>query len=177
MAASDFLNWEQLAAEHDRVAVHMHTPMTKQLGFPVYSVLAKNRVLGQVTGGALEEPSVKIDRKALQDKLNRDSKTRNTFIEGRPVVSPPEGESVGMRMRPGSVKVGDETVFEAKTGRGPVTVRQTIPKSERTPGGPTQRQSEPFEGTTVPPQPTRSDVFAAGAVFGREGVQAIVRKD
>jgi hypothetical protein len=177
MAAKDFLNWEQLAAEHDRVAVHMHTPMTKKLGFPVYSVLAKSRVLGQVTGGALEEPSVKIDRRALQEKLNRDAKTRNTFIEGRPVASPPEGTAVGMRMRPGSVKMGDETVFEAKTASGMVTVRQTIPASERTPGGPTQRQSEPFEGITVPPQPTRSSVFAAGAVFGREGVQAIMRED
>lgn len=177
MAASDYLSWDQIVGQHEEVGVHLHAPLTRSEGFPVFSVVAGGKAIGQVTEGALENPAIKIDRGHLQEALNRSAKTRNTMIVGRPTSTPPTGRTENVRLRPGVAHVGEQEVFRATTGRGPVTVRETIPQSERSPGGPTQRRSEPFEGVTVPPQPSRSEVFAAGVLFGRSGVHAVVGDD
>ena len=174
MAASEYLNWEQLAQEHESVGVHLHAPLTRKAGHPVYSVLDKGgKVLGQTTEGALENPQIHIDRFALEQALNIKSKTRNTMVVGRPIPSAPEGERVPLRTRAGEATVGDTTVYKAERRPGTVRIRETIPRAERTPGGPGKRLGAPREGIVVPAQPSKSDVFASGVEFGRSGVFAV----
>lgn len=175
MAAKDYLNWDELAAQHDEVRVHLHAPATGEAGHPVYSVLDRSgkKVLGHTTGGALTDPQVSIDRFALEQALNVNSKIRNTVIVGRPVPSAPEGERHPVRVRAGELTIGDTTVYRALRQPGTVRIRETIPTRDRTPGGPGMHLGEPREGTVVPKQPSRSDIFAESVEFGRSGVFAV----
>jgi len=174
MAAKDYLNWEELAGQHDLVGIHLHAPATRKAGRPVYSVLDRGgKVLGQTEGGALADPQVKIERFALEQALNIKSKTRNTMIVGRPVPSAPEGERQPVQARAGELHVGGKRVYQAVRQPGTVRLRETIPATERTPGGPGKRLGAPREGIVVPEQPSRSDIFASGVEFGRSGVFAV----
>lgn len=169
------IDWESLVGE-DQVAIHSHAPMSRKLGYPVYSVLRGNRVIGQTTGGALEEPQVHVNRFQFVQAINNPNKakTRNTLIVGKPVSSAPEGDTQPLEVRTGKVSVGGKPIFEVPTEQGTVRLRENIPKAERTPGGPGTRLGKPFTGRMVPQgTPMRSDVFAAGVIFGQHGVSAV----
>lgn len=77
-------------AEHEgrRVSVHMHSPAMRELGEPIFSMLAGGKVVGQVRGSqgfGLSDAGVKVDpteARKLLDPNHPGGKTRNTFITG-----------------------------------------------------------------------------------------------
>ena len=78
------------------------------------------------------------------------------MIVGEPVETPPSGQEVDVTTRPGHVRMGENVLIQMRTEPGEVKVR-----------------GEVKQGTTVPPQPVRSRVFAEAATFGRFGVRAV----
>lgn len=94
-----------------KAQVHMHTPATRELGKPVYSILVGGKVVGQSDNIYLKDAQMKVNKRELESHLNNPNrgKTRNTFVEGvvRPAtVDPVEQE---LKIRPGSMT-------DAKTG-------------------------------------------------------------
>lgn len=161
------LDWEELSGLKE-VGFHLHSPLTRESGRPVYSVIRGGRVLGQTAGGALLEPRVQIDKFQLTQALNNPhgGKTRNTMITGTPTTTPPSGEEHRLQIRLGRVTVGDKPVFEVPTESGMVRLRTAV-------GGKTHL-AEARPGRVIRQgAPTRSSIFAAGVVFGSHGVTAI----
>lgn len=105
----------------ERAQVHMHTPATKQLGRPVYSVLVNKKVVGQTESIYLKDSKMRVDRKELENHLKSPTgaKTRNTFVEG--VVHPAPAAAVDkkLKIRPGSM-------VDAETGEDVSSSMSTV---------------------------------------------------
>jgi len=93
-----------------KVDVHMHTPATKVLGRPIFSVLVRGKVVGQTDDIYLVSAKMKVNRRELLNHLNSPTKakTRNTFISG--IVSPSCKVTSAIKVAPGSVT-------DVKTGK------------------------------------------------------------
>lgn len=86
------------------VHVHMHTPATKALGEPIYSVLDNSRLLiGHSKNISLENASMAVDARELKKHLENPTKakTRNTFVRG--TVGPNLRGGNPLKIRPGSM--------------------------------------------------------------------------
>jgi hypothetical protein len=86
------------------VNVHMHTPATKALGEPIYSVLDNSRLLiGHSKNISLENASMAVDARELKKHLENPTKakTRNTFVRG--TVGPNLRGGNPLKIRPGSM--------------------------------------------------------------------------
>jgi len=64
--------------------VHGHKPASVQLGRPIYSVLHKGKVVGQVEDITLKDARMKVDQYHLKKALENPSggKERHTFLRG-----------------------------------------------------------------------------------------------
>ena len=135
------------------VNVHLHAPLSRQLGKPIYSVLDHQmRSLGHVQDAHIENPSAIIDPYKLEQSLNVGHKERHTLFNGVPVNPGVVGEAHPVKVTPGTIFVGEKPILQIKTGSGTVNVRGKGPQ----------------KGITVPRgQITRAEHFAAGLSFGR----------
>lgn len=166
--------WEDVVDRFgdQEVNLHLHSPKSEALGTRVFSVVTRTQhfdhgrlgdySVAHVLGGNLRDPYVKMDFGQLEESLNKPgpkNKTRNTFIGGMPTEHPVVGESTPMYIRPGIVRVNDRSILE--------------PYSEP---GMFKRRGQKVEspGLIVPrDQPSRSGVFAAGAIAHSGGFTAI----
>lgn len=99
-----------------RADVHLHTPATKKLGKPIYSVLVGGLVQGHTEGIYLKDSRMKVDKQQLAIHLAsitpenpEGTKTRNTFVSGTVHPAPVESPSEKLAVKPGSMT-------DAKTG-------------------------------------------------------------
>jgi hypothetical protein len=102
-----------------KAQVHMHTPATKELGKPVYSVLVGGKVVGQSDNIYLKNAQMKVNKRELENHLNNPTKakTRNTFVEGvvrSATIEPVEQE---LKIRPGSM-TDAQTGEDVSSGMG-----------------------------------------------------------
>lgn len=174
MPSRELLDWGEISdlAGGGEVGVHLHAPMSREAGFPVYSVLRGNKAMGHTTGGAMLNPRININKFQFVQALNNPTKakTRNTLIMGTPTTDTPSGEEQPLRIRLGKVSVGDKTVFEVPTEPGDVRLRKTVRGKSSL--------ADPAPGLVIPRGfSPRSHVFASAVVFGRHGVSAIDPKE
>jgi hypothetical protein len=94
------------------VNVHLHTPATRALNEPIYSVLDKSRrLIGHTRDISLEGAHMAVDKRELSNHLNSPTgaKTRNTFVRGS--ITTPIEDGKPLRIRPGSMtdpETGDD---------------------------------------------------------------------
>lgn len=91
-----------------RVRIHGHTPASKHLGYPIYSVIQSGHVVGQATDIHLTDVKPYVHQRLLREAQEKNKKTANTFIVGS--VSQPADTlpSQGLKIRPGVI-VDSET--------------------------------------------------------------------
>ena len=106
----NLLSTEELQAHSGKkVSVHVHGPAMAELGEPVYSILHKGKVLGQVKGSVafgLSNAGIKVDRteaEKLLDPTHPGGKTRNTFVTGNLNSSQFGEEGTPLSVKPGGV--------------------------------------------------------------------------
>lgn len=92
--------------------VHGHKPASVQLGRPIYSVLHKNKVVGQVEDITLKDARIKVDQYHLKKALKNPSggKERHTFLRGE--YDPAQTFETNRAM-----SFGMGTLVDKKTGR------------------------------------------------------------
>ena len=90
-----------------KVDVHMHSPATEKLGRPIYSILHKNRVLGQTDSIHLGNVRMKVNKTELRKHLESPTgaKTRNTFASGN-IINPSTTPKNKLKIRAGSMTDG-----------------------------------------------------------------------
>lgn len=92
-----------------KVSVHVHGPAMAELGEPVYSILHKGKVLGQVKGSVafgLSNAGIKVDKteaEKLLDPNHPGGKTRNTFVTGHLNPSQFGEEGTPLSVKPGGI--------------------------------------------------------------------------
>lgn len=91
--------------------VHNHKPASIQLGRPIYSVLHKDKVVGQVDDITLKDARVKVDQYHLKKALEKPSggKERHTFLRGE--YDPSQNFET-----PDEMSFGFGTIVDKKTG-------------------------------------------------------------
>lgn len=97
--------------------VHLHTPATKKLGKPIYSVLVGGLVQGHTEDIFLKDTKMKVDKKQLEIYLANPSKgkTRNTFVSGTVHPAPLEPAERTLKVRPGLME-DEETGEDVSMG-------------------------------------------------------------
>jgi hypothetical protein len=190
-----YVDWDTDVVGKGQVFTHLHSPETKRRRAAgekvnVFSVLDSNKkLIGQVEGGALEDPLINIDRNNLQKHLNNPpnpkrggqrGKERNTFISGVAVplgsLAGSEDEEENIFVRPGHVSIGTEG--------GPRVLRADVEHmfspANRPILRPTgeektiKRLGPQFDTVVVPKgQDLTSPVFGKAARFGDFGMRVI----
>ena len=112
--------------EGKRVDVHMHSPATKKLGRPIYSIVHKSRVLGQTDDISIHNARMHVEQSKLRAALAnpRKPKDRHTFVRGEigPHIKAPRAKS--LKIRPGSM-TDAKTGEDISSNMGVVRLNQT----------------------------------------------------